>query len=124
MPRARLTALRPTALGSTILEPGAVAAELVAPSAALLAATQRYLRHDDFAWEPVPDPAQSDLTRLRHLGPDTAAALAALGITDLVRLRTVLSRPDDDQRLIDLPGITARRLAAWRAQLQATDPTP
>jgi hypothetical protein len=125
MPRAQLVALRRTALGSCIMDPGAVAAEVSATDAGALLALQRYLRHDDFTWRAVATPAyDAGLLRLKELGPDTATALAAIGLNDLHRFAAALAAnsPEDDKKLIALPGITARRLAAWRAQLAPEPP--
>jgi predicted flap endonuclease-1-like 5' DNA nuclease len=76
----------------------------------------------------APAPSRSDLETLHGIGRDLAAALTAIGIPDRHTLAEVLrgGADADLQRLIRVPGLTARSLKRLAAELlkDATDPTP
>lgn len=128
MPRIRIIATRPTAMGSSPVAAGRVVLDGYVPDEIAAVFVARYFRHADFRIErrDLDEPRLvAELVKCKGLGEETARALILAGVFDPHTLAAVVANPTDRERLAEqIPGVTEEKLVAWAAEISGAAEKP
>jgi hypothetical protein len=128
MPRIRIVADRPTAMGSSPVAAGFVALDGYVPDAVAAIFVARYWRNADWRIErrDLDEPRLvAELVKLPGLGEESARALILAGVFDPHVLAAVAANPADRKRLAEqIPGVTEAKLSAWAAEISGAAGKP